>query len=225
MHQSYYNYCKYLIFILLRIKDLLFCDLKYIHTKLNFKSKSKPSRSVFPFSPASHHLTVSQVQVHQGRNVSTLYSLISFFPPRLPPSALFPCSVVTAWRYYDTGVVVLLWQQAGWPGYVLVKKDSLSEIERETPPLPQQLGTVVPLQLPPRAFQTPPRPWEHQEFHIHHPSHTPCTPLSQPSPSFPPQPTPNSVTHQFIQPIFKMLLHLHSEGPPLPQHTPDQAVL
>lgn len=138
--------------------------------------------------PRQSFRQVSQVQVHQGRHVSTPHSLLSTSPP--PPAPSLPS--VTAWHYYDRGAVALLWQQAGWPSYVLVKRTACqkqSEIERERDSgSPQQLDSgTQPLSTAtvPKAFQTPPRPWEHQEFIIHHPcTHAPCTPL-QPPPAIP----------------------------------------
>lgn len=105
--------------------------------------------------PASRHLAVSQVQVHRGRNVWTLHSLLSFLS-WTPSFSLLPCSALTAWHYYDTEAVALLWQQAGWPGYVLVKKTACQrqrerERKRETQDTPLNSWAQSPPFQPPAA--------------------------------------------------------------------------
>lgn len=65
--------------------------------------------------------TASQVQVHRVE-MSGLFIHCCSSPINLLLFPLSLCAGVTAWHYYDRGAVALLWQQAGRPGYVLVKR-------------------------------------------------------------------------------------------------------
>lgn len=130
--------------------------------------------------PRQSFRQVSQVQVHQGRHVSTPHSLLSTSPP--PPARSLPS--VTAW-HYDRGAVALLWQQAGRPGYVLVKRTACqkqSETERQ------------------RETQVPPNSWTQA------PSPTPKPPSLRP---FKHHPDPGNTKYL----SFIIITHMHSARP------------
>lgn len=91
-----------------------------------------------------------------GVGTSGLFIHSSHSSPGLPPSPLLPCSALTAWHYYDTEAVALLWQQAGWPEYVLVKKTACQrqrerERKRETQDTPLNSWAQSPPFQPPAA--------------------------------------------------------------------------
>ena len=97
-----------------------------VFQKINRRTPS--FRDGFPVSPHQSFRQVSQVQVHRGRNVSSLHSLLLFLPPKL---LLPPSLCVTAWRYYDRGGCGVV-MAAGWTARLCAgEKDSLSEREQE----------------------------------------------------------------------------------------------
>lgn len=121
-----------------------------------------------------------------GVGTSGLFIHSSHSSPGLPPS---PCSHALRWLHGIT-MTQRLWRCYGsrldglgmcwWKRQPVRDRERGRGRERLRIP-PSTAGHNHPpssLQPPPLAFQTPPRPWEHWEFHIHHSSHTPCTPLS-----------------------------------------------
>ena len=140
-------------------------------------------RTEFPFEPASG-------SVCQSSSSSRVEASRLFIHAVVPPTnshPLSPWSVMTAWRFYDRGAVALLWQQAGWPGYVLVKRTACQRDQdrvRTPPRRHPTAGHSTPScsRLPTlRPFKHHPDPGNNQDFHIHH-SHThPSQPAPQPT--------------------------------------------
>lgn len=147
-----------------------------------------------------------------GVGTSGLFIHSSHSSPGLPPS---PCSHALRWLHGIT-MTQRLWRCYGsrldglgmcwWKRQPVRDRERGRGRERGYPP--QQLGTITPLPAssrPLQPFKHHPDPGntENFTFIIHHtlPAHP-----SQPSSTFSPQPNPNSVTHQFIHPIFKILL-------------------
>lgn len=90
---------------------------------------------------------MSRFFIHFCRNLPLL--LLPFHPP--------PPHLVTAWHYCDGGAVALLWQQAGRPGYVLVKrtacqKESEREGEIQVPPNSWAQAPTTSPQPPPQGL-------------------------------------------------------------------------